>query len=301
MKIPEIPISNDDLMLAVLWPALVACVILGASALLPERRRGWAGPVAMAGAFVAAYPLINGAMPRLPPNNALDWLFCLALPVGMIAGVAGAMRVGTTARACIATIVFAGVLWVVMQPAMASRSTGDWWVLWTILLVVLSFVFWFVDRAVATDQSLISCAGLVGILLGACVLIQMSGSLKWALQGGAMVAGLAVVVALIAAGLPRGEAAGVPLVSVGVVGVLLAISIEPLFVNVRIINALLIAASGPMLWLATLIQLPHSRPWLRCTVKLALPALPVLVALSIAGAKAIADLNHTGSDEYYGY
>jgi len=301
MKLPEIPITPADLVAGVLCPAVVATAVLGLARLLPFRRREWAGPVAMALGFVAAYPLINGIAPKFPPNNAGDWLFWLALPIGIVAGATACFRLHSIFRSFIAAIVFGATLYLMMQPAVASRTPAEWWTLWAVLVAVLTADFWFADAAIQSDSTITSLIGFACILAGACVLIQMSGSLKYALQGGAVVAALvaAVVVATIGPG-RSAVSGGAAMAGIGIVGCLLAVSIEPLFVNVTTTNALLIAAAPILLWAGRFIRLPKAPLWLRAGVRLLLPAIPVLIALAIAGAKAMADLNDSGSG-YEGY
>jgi hypothetical protein len=301
MKLPEIPITAEQVLLGGLWPALIALSVVGLDAILPLRRRGWLTPIALLAGFAAAYPLINGAAPRFPPNSAGDWLFWLSMPAAVVAALMTYFRAPWPVRIVVGAAVIGAMLYFMMQPALATRTAGEWWVLWAVLVGILTIDLWLIDRSLSCDDSLVSLAGLVGILLGACILIQMSGSLKFAFQGVALVASLTAILILTAMGLPRPAAGGVALVSTAIVGSLLAVSIEPLFVYVKISNALLIAAAPLFLWLGTFIKMPQQRAWIHTAIRLALPAAPVLAALAIAGAKAMADMQRSGSEGYYGY
>ncbi len=301
MKIPEIPITTDDLLLGALWPALVATAVAAAAALLPLRRREWVAPLAVALGFATAYPMINGIAARFWPNSAGDWLFWLSIPIAIASGFIAMWTGRPAGRTLLGTVVIAAVLYLMMQPAAASRSGGEWWSLFAVIVLILAVDLWFIDSSLTHDRSAASMLGFLGILFGACVLIHMSGSLKWSMQAGAATAACAAVFLLAILGMHR--ATLIPAVAptaVAIVGLLFAVSIEPLFVNVRVSNALLIAAAPPLLWLGRFIQFRRAPEWVNFSIRLALPAIPVLIALGIAGAKALADLNDPGSG-YEGY
>lgn len=298
MTLPDIPITANDVMIGGLFPALAAVSVLSLATLLPGRGR-WGGAIAMAAAFMLAWPMVNGAAPRMPPNSAGDWLFWLAAPIGIVAAGIASVRFNIAVRAIIGVAVFAVTLIFMMQTARGNRTPGEWWMLWAILVAVLSIDFAAIELAVADDEKIWSLLGLIGIAAGACILIQMSGSLKFAMQGGAIIwAILAGVVTIFMGYDRRAITAAAGLIVVGIVGALLAVSIEPLFVNVTITNALLIAAAPILLLLGRRLRNATKNKFLAAAIQLILPAIPVLIALSIAGAKALRDLS---AEQYDGW
>lgn len=289
-----------DLVAPLILPALLAAVACVIPSLLPRWPRSqWAGPLALAMAFVAAYPLVGSQRPTFPPNSAGDWLFWLAIPVALSAGVSSMFVLPATVRAAVAGGTIGLAVYCVMQPATASRTPAEWWGLWAAIVVILTVVWGFADAALrSADAPKTALAGFTCILVGACLLIQMSGSLKYAHQGLAVPAGGFVALALLGMGLPhRHVLPGIALAAVGIVGTLLAISIEPLFVYVKVHNALLIAVAPVLLWVGIRwVRLPQARPWVRLIARLALPAIPVLLALTIAGLKAMRDMSAAPGD-----
>lgn len=295
-----------DLIVPLILPALLAAVVAVLPALFPRalRRPQWAGPVALAAAFVAAYPVIGNQRPTLPPTSAGDWLFWLAVPIAAMAALSAMFALPAAARVAVAGGTIAVALYLMMEPATQSRTPAEWWTLWAVLVVILGAAWWFADAALrhlAAPKT--ALAGLTCILLGACILIQMSGSLKYAHQGMAVPAGGVALLLLLAMGLPRAAVLpGTALAAMGIVGTLLAVSIEPLFVYVKVHNALLIALAPVLLWVGVrFVRLPAARPWVRVIVRLALPAVPVLLALTIAGIKAMKDMSGGGGEEYDGW
>lgn len=298
MTLPEIPITANDVIIGGLFPALAAISVLSLAALLPGRGR-WGGAIAMAAAFMIAWPMVNGAAPRMPPNSAGDWLFWLAAPIGIIAAVIASFRFNIGVRAMIGLVIFAVTLFFMMQTARGNRTPGEWWTLWAILVAALSIDFAAIELAVADDDKIWSLLGLIGIATGAFVIIQMSDSIKFGTQAGAVVwAMLAGVVAIFMGYDRRAITAAAGLIVVGIVGALLAVSIEPLFVNVTISNALLIAAAPILLLLGRRLRNATKNKFLAAAIQLILPAIPVLIALSIAGVKALRDLS---AEQYDGW
>jgi hypothetical protein len=298
MTLPEIPITANDLMIGGLFPALAAVSVLSLATLVPGRQC-WGGAIAMVAAFILAWPMVNGAAPRVPPNSAGDWLFWLAAPIGIVAAILASFRFNIALRAIVGVVVFAVTLFFMMQTARGNRTPSEWWTLWAILIAVLSIDFAAIELAVSDDTRIWSFLGLIGIAGGACILIQMSGSLKFAVQGGAIIwAMLAGVITIFMGYNRRAITAAAGLVVVGIVGALLAVSIEPLFVNVTISNALLIAAAPILLLLGRRLRNVTNNKILAAAIQLILPAIPVLIALSIAGAKALRDLS---AEQYDGW
>lgn len=298
MTLSDIPITANDVIIGGILPALIAASVFPLAKLLPGPKR-WVGAISMAAAFMIAWPIINGAAARMPPNSAGDWLFWLAAPIGIVAAILASFRVNLALRAIIGVVVFAVTLFFMMQTARGSRTPGEWWTLWAILVAVLSIDFVAIELAVADDDKIWSLLGLIGIAAGACILIQMSGSLKFAMQGGAVIWALLASVVTIFMGYDRRAiTAAAGLIVVGIVGTLLAVSIEPLFVNVTISNALLIAAAPILLLLGRRLRNATKNKFFVAAIQLILPAIPVLIALSIAGMKALRDLS---SQQYDGW
>ncbi|MCS7033796.1 MAG: hypothetical protein NZ561_07345 [Phycisphaerae bacterium] len=293
--IDEIPLSSAELVYSVVCPALITLSILGLARLFPMRGAGWAVPVAIAVAFAVSYRLINNAAAAFPPASAGDWIFALALPIGIAGAIPGLFRLAGVARMVFAAVVLGATMFCLMQPAAATRNPGEWWLLWALNAGVLIVCFVAADAAVRNDHTLLSMIGLAGILAGACLLIQMSGSIKWSLQAGSAVAAGFTSILAIWLGFPRQAVAGglvLPLLCL--VGGLLAVSIEPLFMYVKVHHALLIASGVPLLGAARFLRVGPTRPWLGVVIRLGLPCLPVLLALVLAGAQALADLRDSG-------
>lgn len=287
-----------DFTLGVLIPVLVAVVVLSAGAMLELRWRAWATPLAIAAAFIAGYPLIANAAPSLPPRTAADWLFWLALPIGLLAAFDAALRPPAPARLLIAAGTLVVTLFLMLRPAALSGAIVNPLLLATILGGVLLVEWWFADRAVADDPTPTAYFGLICILAGASVVVMLSDSQKYASHAGAAVAGGGAVLGLLLLGLHphRVVLHGASLALVAIVGAIFVVSLESVLVNVKLHNALLIAAAPPLLWASKFIHQP-AKPWLAAVVRLSLPAAPVLIALAIAGFKVYQDL-HGGSGEY---
>lgn len=294
--------TATDFILGVLFPVLVAVVVLSAFALLPERRRAWAAPLAIAGAFVAGYPLIANAAPSFPPRTAADWLFWLAVPVALVAALEAVLRPPAVVRAILAAGTLAVTLFLMLRPATQSGAIQNPLLLTVILAGVLLVEWWFADRAVTDDPTPTAFFGLLCILAGASVVVMLSDSQKYASHAGAAVAGGGAVLALLLMGLgPRPALLrGAPLTLVTIVGALFVVSLESVLVNVKLHNALLVGAAMPLLWAARFVHRPR-KPLLAAVVQLSLPAAPVLIALAIAGFKVYQDLHGGGgggAEEY---
>jgi hypothetical protein len=289
--------TGNDFTLGVLIPFLVGVTVMAAGALLDGRRRWrWPAPLAIAAAFMVGFPLIANAAPSMPPAAAGDWLFWLALPLAVVAMVDATRRFPAPARLAIAFVALAGALLLMLRPATRSGAIEHPLLVSAALAATLTIDWWFAERAVHDDRTATSFVGLLCILAGACGLVLLSDSQKYAAQAGAAVAGGAAAWAVARArtGSRHERMGGAPLTLVALAGSMFAISLETVLVNVKLHNALLIASAPPLLWASTFIRQPR-RPWLAAVVRLSLPAAPVLIALVLAGFKAYQDL-HGGGD-----
>jgi hypothetical protein len=295
--------SSRDFFVGVLLPAAIAAAVFLFARFIQRDNAARidflrvAGPVALIGGFLAAYPLIANTSVPFPPVAAADRLFWAAVLLLVAFSDFGIFEdfLPAVVRWVISAIVVGGVLIYVTQTARASRAPAEYWTLLAAIWAVLVVQICAFDAAFRRDLksgSVVSLIGVTCIAGAACALIQMSGSQKYAQQGGAMVAAAGVGAAFLVLTKLRRQAimnGGTVVAVVGVVGILLAISIEPLFVNVTVANALLIAAAAPLLWASSL--LPVRQPWLKGAARLIVTAAPVLIALSLAGTKLHRDLN----------
>jgi len=291
-------LSLNDILVGGLFPALVACAVLALARLIPGRGN-WAGPIAVALAFAVAFPAVAGRVPRSFANGtAEERLLFLAIPVAILAAVAALPRVPRWLGSLTAVATIAMVLWLVLARAAESWTPGGYYGMLAHTTAAMALA-WFCLNAVARSPSRVTAfIAMAGINLGASLLLMLSGVQSYGQYAGGVLAAILAVLLLLVLGLCPHTLAGLPLVFVVIVGTLLTAGTDPLFGYAKVYNAALIATAPLILWLSQWLRWRSARAWQVSLLRLALTAVPVLIALAVAG-KQFRDAMASDGAGYY--
>jgi hypothetical protein len=254
--------------------------------------------IASAGAALAAVSAVFaglwvlGLLPNFPPREALDRLLLIVLPAAVVAEVVAAQsgRAGWVARCVVAAlavpVLLDGSVYVTDLSGPGSREwpPAKTWLVFAALAAVLMSVWMVTNRLAARTGGRTALWCVAGSALGAGLVIMLSGYATGGQLGVPLAAGLGGVAlgSLIRREKPAIEGA----LGVGVVGLFALLVVGRLFAGLTDLNAALLFAAPLLGWLPEL--LPW-RPRIRVPLRLALAAVPVVVALVLAQQKFATD------------
>lgn len=251
-------LTSMDLWVGLALPAALAGGVLVAGWRIAHRRasardsRSWAGPVAVAAAFIAGYWGLLGR-PDLPPLDATDWLFYLAGALA-VPGLADALlRLRLPARVVLITVAVAASFLVLGWPLLRleGEAAADARAQATIAAVLATASIVALD-ALAVRISAVRLSGvLLAVAVPAAVVVVLSGSQRLGQIGGLLAA---IAMGMVAANVALGRAAvgrGTVLVFGTLLGGLLLCA--HLYAELTTANAMLLAAAPNMAWLGYLV------------------------------------------------
>ncbi len=231
-------------------------------------------------------------LPNFPPREGLDRLLLIVLPAAVVAEVIATAsgRAGWVARSVVAAlavpVLLDGSVYVTDQSGPGSRewSPAKTWLVFAALTVVVMSVWVVMNRLAARTGGRTALWCVAGSSLGAGLVIMLSGYATGGQLGVPLAAGLGGVAlgSLIRKEKPAIEGA----LGVGIVGLFALLVVGRLFAGLTDVNAALLFAAPLLGWLPEL--LPW-RPRVRVPLRLALAAVPVVVALVLALPKPAAD------------
>lgn len=293
-------ITQQQLILGVLVPFLLALVVLSIPAVFPGRRGRWAGGLAVGVAFAAANLALQKRHIPFPPVAAMDRLLFLAIPLAGV-GALLALRLPEVLRATLACLAILLATWYVLAFKQRQWAPGMLWGFIAVTTLGLGIAWGAIDRSMRAERGFTPVLGTIMILGLACLLMALSGSQTFAQFAGAAVVAVLAAAVVTLMGLPRQVAFGsIPLVAVAIVGLVSVLALEPMLAEVRPVNLILLGCAPPLLWAGQFIRLPTRPRWVEGAVQLALPAIPALVAVAIAGVKFARDMaQSTGSGYEY--
>ncbi len=324
-------ITLSDILLGVLLPAGVAAAVILRGRLIGGARAARAAvPLGVGGGFVAGHAALLG-VPRVPPLEAVNWLFYAAIVLGAVGMIdlllsapsprrnSGTTAYGEPAPGAILdydaadrpalrgawglALRLLGVLalglvltWLLTRPLLVFHWTGSAGPVWIGGIGAVMAVVWLLlDRlADRTDGRPSLVVALAGVSAVSGAVIAMSGSQKLGQTTGLLTAGLfaAAVLSLPMRKLQAGR--GVVLVYALLQTALIAVATEHLYASLATAHALLLLVAAPLAWLGELV--PARRPRLRATARVAAAMVPATVAAILAGI-----LFARAANEYPGY
>jgi hypothetical protein len=241
---------------------------------------------------------VLGLLPRVPPGEALDRLFVIVLPAAAAAEVIAAASVwpGWVARGVVATlaapVLLHGSVYITDLSGPGSRewTPAQAWLVFGALAVILMGAWTALNLLVVYTRGRTPVWGLAGTVLAAGLVIMLSGYATGGQFGVPLAAGLAGVAlgSLVRKGHPGTEGA----LGVGVVGLFALLVVGRLFAGLTSLNATLLFGAPLLGWLPELLGL---RIRGRAVLRLALVAVPVVIALVLAQQKFAADSSQTQS------
>ncbi|WP_165228684.1 hypothetical protein [Aquisphaera insulae] len=252
------------------------------------RRFRLPGGAAGVGLAVLGGAFVLGLTPRIPPREALDRLLLLVIPAAVIAELASermrkAAWLPRLATAAVASpILLFGSSYVTDLSGPGSREWGPAFA--SAVCAGLGAVLFLVQHTsvrMASRAERSSAAVAAISAAGAGLAIMLSGYATGGQLGIPLAAGVAAVA------LVRGQ--GVGAVGVSMVLLFSLLVIGRLFAGLTTLNAALIFLSPLLAWAPELPQLRRLGPRLRTTMRVALPVLPVVLALWLAQQKFAAD------------
>lgn len=270
--------------------SFAAAALLGLVVALPVARSSRV-TVASAGALLGllgalcAGSWVLGLLPHWPPQEAVDRLLLIVVPAAAVAElIAGASaRAGWVARSIVAAlatpVLLHGSIYVTDLSGPGSRewATTSAAVVFAALAVLLMGAWWALERLARRTHSRTPLWCVAGATLGAGLVIMLSGYATGGQLGVPLAAGLVGVALGSLAGKETRALAGT--LGTGVVSLFALLVVGRLFAELTNLNAVLLFAAPLLGWLPELVP---ARPRLRPALRLALPALPVIVALVLA-------------------
>jgi hypothetical protein len=247
--------------------------------------------LAVVGAALAGLWVL-GRLPHVPPGEVFDRLVVIVFPAAAVAEViaAASARAGCVARGVVAALATPVLLYGSSYVAdLNGPDSREWsptitWLIYATLAVVLMGAWAALNRLAIHTHERTPAWCLAGAALGAGLVIMLSGYAT----GGQFGIPLAAALGGVALGsLARRENPGIEgALGVGVVGLFALLLIGRLFAALTDLNAALLFVAPLLAWVPE--PLP-SRIRGRAIMRLALAAVPVVVALLLAQQKFAAD------------
>lgn len=274
--------------------ALAVTLLLGRSPRADVAAAG-AAPAVLIAAYAGWWVL--GLLPRVPPRESADWLLVAVLPAAAVAEMiaAASARVGWAARVAVAAlavpVLLRGSVYVTDLAGPGSRewSPGQTWLTYVALAAALLTAWAALERLAARTRGVTALACVTGAVLGAGVVLMLSGYATGGPLGLPLAAALGAAAVAALAG--KAEASATGAIGVGVVGLFALLVVGRLFAGLSDLNAALLFAAPLFAWLPE--ALPE-RPRLRAALRLGLTAAAVLIALVLAQQKFAADSARPG-------
>lgn len=247
---------------------------------------------AFAGLWVLGVPL------HFPPHEDLDRFVFFVLPAAAIAEAiaATAGRFGWMARGAVAALAAPVLLYgSVYVTDLSGPDSRLWppvqtWLVFAALAVVLLAEWAALELLSSRAGGRTTLLCVAGTLLGAGLVIMLSGYASGGQLGVPLAAGVAG--AALGSLAWKAEPAGTGPLGVGVVALFGLLAIGRLFAGLTDLNAALLFAAPLLAWLP---QRLSARPRLRLALRLLLAALPVFLALVLAQQKFAAESTQPGS------
>jgi hypothetical protein len=169
-------------------------------------------------------------------------------------------------------------------PGSRAWSPAQAWLVFAALAALLLAAWAALNRLASRTGGRTALGCVAGAVLGSSLVIMLSGYATGGQLGVPLAAGLGGV----ALGSPawKGKPAGAGALGVGVVGLFALLVVGRLFAGLTSLNAALLFAAPLLGWLPELLP---ARRRVRGALRLALAAVPVVVALALAQGKFAAD------------
>ncbi|HMB95345.1 MAG TPA: hypothetical protein VKK61_04830 [Tepidisphaeraceae bacterium] len=282
--------------LDILLPAAISLIVLLIS-WRPWTRKNipgrWGGPIALAGGFLAMYSPVTGAIPKLPPNGAIGWIFYIAIVTALLALIDIAAHIPSLLRwigwAIVFAASFSALLFNQLNAADTRHSTIGF-----IAVFTLVAIGWLIAIEQNENDRLISP---ISMFLSACfaaALLIMSHSIVYG-RLALILAGAIAPMILLGAWRGRFTIRGSAPVFVAVLGVLLAAGYY--FADLTVWNLTLVGIAPLTSFVVKIPALSRKRPWVRGVICIALLIFPLLIAVGLATPEFL----HTMSDESSDY
>jgi hypothetical protein len=260
--------------------------------------------VAIAGSIVAILSALFAGLwildllPHVPPREALERLLLIVLPGAAVAEVLAAAsgRIGWVFRgavaACATPVLLWGSIYITDSSGPGSRawSPAMTWTINTLLAIALIAGWILLNRLASRGAERTTLVSVAGTMLGAGLVVMLSGYATGGQLAVPFAGGLAGVVLGSAAW--KSKTVGEGAAGVGFASLFALLVVGRLFAGLTTLNAALLFAAPLLGWTAQGIP---SRPRLRAGLGLGLAALPVVVALVLAQQKFAADYRQPGS------
>jgi hypothetical protein len=253
-------------------------------------------PVGVLSALYAGLWIL-GLPPHIPPNEALDRLLLIVLPAAAVAEMIGVSSclAGWVARCVVAAlttpVLLQGSVYVCDLSGSGSREwpPAKAWLIFALLAVVLMAMWTAINRLSVRTGGRLAVLCVTGPVLGAGLVVMLSGYASGGQLGVPLSAGLGGVALGSVAwkAQPASECA----VGIGVVGLFALLVVGRLFAGLTELHTALVLVAPLLGWL------PEFLPWRRgrAALRLGFVAAPVVVALVLAQQKFAADSAQPGS------
>jgi hypothetical protein len=276
-------------------PAVLALAVLLA-AWRPWRRgnrlatRGhWGGALGTGLAFLAAFALLDGAVPPWPPAEARHWLFYFAAALTVLALVDSVLRAVLRARrpalawlrAEVALTVCAAAVFFMFRPMMLGESwTASESACHVLVMTVVLHATWASAELLVLRLPRQAGPLVLSTFAGAAAMVvMMSGSVVYGRLAGVLAIAVLVATAVAPAAPGFSFARGGVSVIVPTVVAILFLGHHYVDPGVTVANVGLLLAGLLLPWLVALPPLRKRRPWLRTTVAVLLVLVPTGVAV----------------------
>lgn len=288
-------LTLDQVVFAILIPAAIAGLI---GVVGRWRKWAWMMPLAVGAGFIAGYvklvggrEKIYGQAPHLPPRDATDWLFWLAIPATILA------MIGTRwARSWgwIFAVLVLPAVYLIARPRLAAQhglSPGEFRGIVIALTQIAVLVAYAAHASEKRIGSLAVALSLCIAMGGAAVIAMASGSLTLGTYGLAAAAGLGITSLL------HGRVQHAGSLAIFAAPVMIALLAGGYFyAEVSWINLVLLA-SAPA-WMLVGQVVPSQRLWVRGLVAILAVGVAVAIAAVPAAIAAKKDAESIHSDGY---
>jgi hypothetical protein len=291
-----------DILFTALLPAAWSAIVL-AIAWRPWRKHApndwghWAGPVALAGAFVLSFVGAAGRLPPVPPIQVTDWLPYIAMAAAVIGVIDATLQIPRTARWAIGCACIAAATWLLIRPLPAETHSLSTKLGWLVMRAVVWGGWWIALDGLAHERPGFSVPrDLLIVTAASALVLMMSGSKLLGLLGGSLAASLAafVVIGFFAdLSIARGGA----LVLAALLSGLLICGL--FYASLARQNALLLLLAAVLTSAARFPPVKNLAGWKRHSVQIALAAVPAGLAVALTAAEFIKSFGDSGAGYQY--
>lgn len=238
---------------------------------------------------------VLGLLPHVPPREDLDRLLVIVLPAACVAELiaAGSAWASWVVRGIVAALAVPVLLdGSVYVTDLSGPDSREWspertWVTCAALAVLLLVAWVAMERLAVRTLGLTPLAAVAGAVLGAGLVVMLSGYASGGQLGLPLAAGLGGVA--LCSLVRKRASVGRYATGVGVVGLFSLLLVGKLFAGLSTFNAVLLFAAPLLGWLPEFLSAG--------ALRLTLAAGPVVVALALAGQKFAADSARPESPE----